>query len=313
MFSGDFRQILPVVPRGTRADEVNACLKSSHLWKYVKCLNLETNMRVQLQGDINVANFSNWLLQIGNGTFPVDNDGFIKLSEQFCHIVNTIDELISVIYPNINDNITKNNQWWCDRAILTCKNEVVNYINNYMIQKIDSFSMTYLSIDNTCDPDNTINYPIEFLNSLEPSGLPSHKICLKIGIPIMMLRNLNPPELCNGTRLIIINLHNNVIEAKIITGQGQGKNVFIPRIPMIPTDYPFLFKRVQFPIRPCLSITINKAQGQTLKVLGIDLNESCFTHGQLYVALSRIGNPNNLHILLPSSKLTQNIVYKEIL
>lgn len=124
----------------------------------------------------------------------------------------------------------------------------------------------------------------------------------------MLLRNLNLPELCNGTRIIIINLHNNRIEAKMLTGQGQGKNVFIPRIPLIPTDYPFLFKQIKFPIRTCVSITISNTQDKTLKVLGIDLNESYFTNGQLYVALSRIGNSNNLHILLPPSLLTQIIV-----
>jgi len=85
------------------------------------------------------------------------------LSEQFCHIVNTIDELISAIYPNISNNITKNNKWWCDRAILTFNNEIFNYINNYMIQKIDLFSMTYMSIDNYLyKTENKINYPIEF-------------------------------------------------------------------------------------------------------------------------------------------------------
>jgi ATP-dependent DNA helicase PIF1 len=38
LLSGDFRQTLPVIPRSTAADEINACLKSSTLWRYVKKL-----------------------------------------------------------------------------------------------------------------------------------------------------------------------------------------------------------------------------------------------------------------------------------
>lgn len=79
-------------------------------------------MWTQFHGDINDVNFSNWVLQIGNDTFFVDNNGFIQLPDQFYYIINTIDELISVVYTNISDNITKNNQWWCARAILTYKN-----------------------------------------------------------------------------------------------------------------------------------------------------------------------------------------------
>ena len=86
----------------------------------------------------------------------------------------------------------------------------------------------------------------------------------------------------------------NLIEATILTGPFEGEAVLIPRIPMIPTDLPFQFKRLQFPIRLAFAITINKAQGQSLAKCGIDLNTDCFSHGQLYVACSRVGKPDNL-------------------
>jgi hypothetical protein len=63
----------------------------------------------------------------------------------------------------------------------------------------------------------------------------------------------------------------NVIEATILTGQGEGETVFIPRIPLIPTDLPFNFKRLQFPVRLAFAITINKSQGQYIKYCGMDL------------------------------------------
>lgn len=128
-----------------------------------------------------------------------------------------------------------------------------------------------------------------------------------------MLRNLDAPKLCNGTRLLISNLQQNVLEATILTGSYSGESVFIPRIPLIPTDYPIEFKRLQFPVKPCMAMTINKAQGQTFKVIGIDLSEPCFSHGQLYVACSRVGSSKCITILSPFASKTKNIVYPEIL
>lgn len=66
LLSGDFRQTLPVIPRSTDADELNACLKSSYLWRYVKTLQLTTNMRVFLQQDETANVFVKKLLDIGN-------------------------------------------------------------------------------------------------------------------------------------------------------------------------------------------------------------------------------------------------------
>ncbi|CAH1709408.1 unnamed protein product [Aphis gossypii] len=101
-----------------------------------------------------------------------------------------------------------------------------------------------------------------------------------------MLRNINQPRLCNGTRLAIKKLLNNVIEATILKEKYKEEDVHIPCIPMIPTDVPFEFKRLQFPLRLAFAMTIKKSQGQSLSVCGINLENPCFSHGQLYVACS---------------------------
>ncbi|GFT42632.1 ATP-dependent DNA helicase [Trichonephila clavipes] len=148
-------------------------------------------------------------------------------------------------------------------------------------------------MDTIMDMELSTSYLVEFLNSLELSGVPSHKLQLKLNLPVMLMRNLNAPLLCNGTRLRITKLGQNVLGATILTGVGKGKRVIIPRIPIIPTELPFQFKRVQFLVKPSFAVTINKAQGQTLQVVGVHLERRCFSRGQLYVACSRVSNVRN--------------------
>ena len=136
---------------------------------------------------------------------------------------------------------------------------------------------------------DAINYPTEFLNSLDVSGMPPHLLELKIGSVVTLLRNLDPPKLCNGTRLLIKNFINNVIEATILTGFAVGEDDFIPRIPLITTNLPFALKRLQFPLRLSFAMTINKSQGQSLKTTGLFLSRPCFSHGQLYVGCKQDG------------------------
>ena len=100
---------------------------------------------------------------------------------------------------------------------------------------------------------------------------------------------------------------NNLIEATILIGPHRGEDVLIPRIPLIPTDMAFEFKRLQFPIRLAFAMTINKAQGQSLQVCGLNLENDCFSHGQLYVACSRVGKPSNLYIYAENGQ-TKNVV-----
>jgi len=312
VLAGDFRQTLPVIPRSTMADELNACLKESYLWRHVKKLSLSTNMRVHLAGDDATGLFAKQLLTLGNGKAPIDpQTGLTQFPNNFCHLVRSLDELKNNIFPNIQENY-RNPQWLCERAILSPKNANVYMLNLQIQSMLAGNSKLYKSVDTVMEPNQAVFYPVEFLNSLEPPGTPPHNLELKIGAPIMLLRNLDPPKLCNGTRLCVKKFYPNIIEATILTGCARGEDVFIPRIPLIPTDLPFDFKRLQFPVRLAFAMSINKSQGQSLKVAGINLENPCFSHGQLYVACSRVGNPNNLFIYAPEGK-TKNIVYPRAL
>ena len=93
-----------------------------------------------------------------------------------------------------------------------------------------------------------------------------------------------------------------------MTGCGKGEDVLIPRISLIPTDVSFELKRLQFPVRLAFTISINKAQGQSFKVAGVDLSSLCFSHGQLYVACSRVGSEEKPFVCATAGE-TKNIVY----
>jgi hypothetical protein len=311
LLAGDFRQTLPVIPRSTPADEINACLKSSHLWKIVKTISLSKNMRVELQNDQSGAVFSKQLLQIGNGQIPIDNSRRVTFPSNFGNLMKTKAQLINMVFPNIAQNF-RNHVWLSERVILAAKNTDVNEMNFQIQNSIVGELMSYKSVDSITNQNDVVNYPTEFLNSLELPGLPPHNLQLKVGSVIIMLRNINQPRLCNGTRLAVKKLMNNIIEATILTGKYKGEDVLIPRIPMIPNDTPFDFKRLQFPVRLAFAMSINKSQGQSLSVCGINLENPCFSHGQLYVACSRVGKPSALFIYAPQNQTT-NIVYQKAL
>ncbi|XP_054719193.1 uncharacterized protein LOC129228538 [Uloborus diversus] len=312
LLSGDFRQTLPVIPHSTFADEINACLKQSFLWRNVKILRLTINMRVQNQNDPSAHVFSKQLLDIGNGEIELyQNTHYIKLPDDFCTAVETKSKLIESVFPDILNNYLNHN-WLCNRAILATRNVDVDEINFQIQQLLPGNLMSFHSIDTVVDENEAVNFPTEFLNSLDIPGMPPHNLRLKIGSAIILLRNLNPPKLCNGTRLVIKRITGNVLEATILTGKFKGETVLLPRIPLIATESPIPFRRLQFPVRLAFAITINKSQGQTMSVCGLDLENTCFAHGQLYVACSRVGIPSNLFVFA-KNRLTKNIVHKLVL
>ncbi|GFV55238.1 ATP-dependent DNA helicase [Trichonephila clavipes] len=203
LLSGDFRQTLPIIPRSTSTDELHACLKSSVLWRHLQKLTLKTHMRVQLKRDASAGNFAKQLMDIGNGRIEIDESTqCITLPANVCKITESIDELVQNVFPNIAQNY-KNHQWLSTRAILAAKNIDVNTINYTIQHGIPSETTTYKSIDTVENQDEVVNYPTEFLNSLDLPGMPPHVLTLKIGVPIILLRNINPPRLCNGTRLTV--------------------------------------------------------------------------------------------------------------
>ncbi|CAG7893082.1 unnamed protein product [Brassica rapa] len=259
------------------------------------------------------------------------SEDILYKKHQFISIDRTlVEEVSSDPHKQILEaTYGRTDQWkgakqdYTERAILTPRNETVDEINEYMISEADGVSKEYLSSDSfgiidTDSANNETLYPVEYLNSLSFPGLPAHKLTLKVGAPFMLLRNLNQKKgLCNGTRLIVTYLGERVIRGEIVTGSHIGHKVDLPRIILSEsvTKHPFTLERRQFPIRLCYAMTINKSQGQSLKGVVLYLPRPVFTHGQLYVGLSRVTTKSGLKIIQGKDQKIgriKNIVYKEI-
>ncbi|CAN1790238.1 ATP-dependent DNA helicase PIF1 [Linum perenne] len=287
LLRGDFRQTLPVVTNGGREDSINASLPRSYLWNYCTLLQLSINMRISDQAINNAPIFE---------VYP-------DFATSFSYVV-----------------------YIKSRAIVTPTNVVVSEINDYLLDQIQGEVHTYFIADSLATTGSNkealdIEYPLEFLNSLSFNGVPEHDLKLKPFCTVMLLRNLNPSVgLCNGTRILLTDLGNHLLRGIIVGGAMEGTVVAIPRIVLDVKDTKWLFilKRSQFPIRLCYAMTINKSQGQTLDQVGLYLPKPVFTHGQLYVAVSRVRSAAGLHIVLGNEEsarqdVTRNIVYDEIL
>ncbi|KEH36616.1 PIF1-like helicase [Medicago truncatula] len=313
VLGGDFRQILPVMLGSTRPEFVNASINSSHLWRYCEVLTLTKNMRLlssASESDIEERKlFSDWVLRVGDGTIGEVNDVDISVVIPSDLLIpssgNPIAYIVDSTYPNLLGNIGKA-EYFQSRAILAPKNTIVEQVNDYVLDLIPGEEKIYLSYDTPYhknidgDAVDDIHTP-EFLNTIVASKLPNHRLRLKVGAPVMLLRNMDQSlGLCNGTRLIITKMGKFVLEGRVISGSNIGEKVFIPRLSLTPSDnrIPFKFKRRQFPISVSFSMTINKSQGQSLEHVGVYL-------------------PGGLKILINDDDdddidVASNVVYREV-
>ncbi|GFW57523.1 ATP-dependent DNA helicase [Trichonephila clavipes] len=134
-------------------------------------------------------------------------------------IVNSPNKLLSKVYSNIQQNF-KDQDWLSHRAILASRNDVVEKLNVTIQKQLPGQEYAYKSIHLT--DDEAVQYPIEFLNSIQTPDLQALNLILKVGAPIMLIRNIDSPRLCNGTRLIVKKLMQNVIQVTVLTGCAKG-------------------------------------------------------------------------------------------
>ena len=210
-------------------------------------------MRLQ-QGMADVQQFSQWLLEVGHGQ-NMDSSSQVHFPEHM-RIAND-NSLINHIYPTIDSTPPPPPEYFLNCMILAPRNADVGEMNQKILEMMTGNVRQYISADEMvqeagADPDGGDNIPVEFLRSINSSSLPPGKLNLKIGCPIILLQNLSPSMgLCNGTRMVITQMSNRVLEACLMGGEHDGEIAMILRITLTPSgaaDVTFQFKRHQFPV-----------------------------------------------------------------
>lgn len=139
ILGGDFRQVLPVVPHGTKCETIGACILKSEIWRHVRVLRLKQNMRAQ-----NDVGFSEFFIRVGDGIETYVMEDLIKIPESMLIPwlgEDPTKELIDVIFPELSANVW-NSRYMIDRALLTPENEYVDVLNErviYAFQEMNAF------------------------------------------------------------------------------------------------------------------------------------------------------------------------------
>ncbi len=322
VMGGDRRQILPVVRYGSKQDVLKTCVNFSPLWKNVKIFQL-----TEAQRDKEDPEYSQFVRQIGEDTIEKvvlesenGSDELVPLN--MVQAVDDMDSLIDFVYDEIENEASCIN-----RAILSGTNANIQELNEKILDRLPGDAVELLSADSCVedetDPDQRF-VPTEILHNLSEPGVPNHSLKLKVGCICIVIRNLSFDDgLVNGSKVVIRSISTKLIAADLLRDGFPPKQVLFPRITFRfkPDGSSLTVRRRQFPLKLAYSLTFNKAQGQTLEKVGLDLRDDVFAHGQLYVALGRVRNRNSIRVIVPPHRIigpnntptTKNIVYREAL
>ena len=167
-----------------------------------------------------LADFDNWSVTLGDGALPLIGDPSeeqIRLPAERCFEVDDsqlqrdMKQFCDIVYPNLEERFREEG-YTQQRAILAPTNKIKDTINTHLMSRLPTEEVVLLSADSTVQTGDANLYPTELLNTLQPQGLPSHKLVLRPGVTLRLMRNLNPKDgLCNGTRMVFQRVLNNKV------------------------------------------------------------------------------------------------------
>src|SRR5437762_5052336 len=190
--------------------------------------------------------FANRILAIGEGHDTIND--IIQWPVNGIVPDNTSQSLANAIYPTLTNPHAPlpTAQHLAERAILAARNDTVDKLNEQLLASMNGEVFTSYSADKVVDDEDAETYATEYLNTVNLSNLPPHELKLKIGAPVILLRNLSPSTgLCNGTCLRVACISQRVVECEILGGKYAGNIVIILRIPLLPSStvyLPFVFR-----------------------------------------------------------------------
>jgi hypothetical protein len=319
---GDFRQTCPVVPRGTKADVLNACISRCHLWPLFRISRLTAPIR-----NAEDPGFASFVDAIGDGAGPRVNVTILAHTTNF-------EDVINFVYDR---NVLENPAACLRRCILAPTNAQVDAYNTAVLDLLSSSSRHYHAADSLEERDEvveTTNFDLnesplpnpdsvlDYVRYRRPNGMPDYNLTVKVGGVYRLLRNLSIDlGLVKNARVEVVGTGSKLISIRLLHGiQPSETNptlpILLPRITFkdrLPSGHTLC--RRQFPLSPAYASTFHSCQGLTLDCVGVDLTQEVFTHGQLYTALSRIRHRSNAIVRFPTSDdlTTANVTYKELL
>lgn len=287
-----------------------------------------------------IREWMEWLQALGDGELN-DEDDTVEIwpvHRKCCSSAEDIDAMLQSVY-NVADDELLNQQptFWAKRSVLAPKHSAVDYVNARMLQRLPGTAQTLYSSDMLDRSCSHMDVDVDFLNRQCAGHLPPHELVVKVGALVMITVNLDKRRgMVNGTRVLLTTVSQRLLRGTIITtGDHFGKEVVMCRIRLKPRNsrlYPFLWTRIQFPVKICWAMTANKSQGQTLErvalLLGMPVLSDngamvrmeplpCFGHGQLVVALTRVGHPDNVSVYMHPDEWrrgrTVNVLLREAL
>jgi hypothetical protein len=297
VFLGDFRQLPPVdnTGDGTR-------LSVSQCDWFQSAVKLEFTFNFRAATD---SIYASMLEQIGDGEI-------IDIEVPSTSTMESVDALISRVY---SEGITNYDE---KRMILAMTLDQCAAINDECINRIPGDCYMAMASDDMRACKNRDLYPQEYIASLNFGGVPPACLKFKLHARFMIIKNYNPPEVCNGVLCELLSWSKFCIQVRLLSGPGERKIVMLPRCNFSilegKSGLPFSFARWQFPIVCAYAVTIHKSQGQSLHRIGLFIEADAFVHGLIYVALSRVASWSRVYFFSPEHATTiKNKVCKGLL
>ena len=289
LFMGDFKQLLPVVRYGSGH---NCTIQRCQWWPSLQLLAFTKNWRAA-----NNPEYTAFLEAVGNGCME-----WIYPPPE-CR-VSSYTELIEAVYGTT---------WESAHQILALTLETCAAVNDLCFDKLPGHLTCMPASDSYVDCRDPDDFPLDYIESLDMKGAPPWLLKFKIGAKYMCIRNLDLKRgIVNGTLLKLLSIGRHTAQFEILTGKARGCiEIFTRAVFTITPEasgLPFTVIRTQFPIIPAYCLSVHKAQGQSLQCVGLIFESDPFTHGQLYVALSRVAGWHKVFTMFQGDNIKNHVL-----